>query len=93
MEPTDFAKQIVDYQKTTFNSAFNAIVRLQDQATNLTATYLEKTLGLPEESREAFNQWVAACKKGREEVKNTIDQNFNTVEGFFTQAKPAGGNR
>jgi hypothetical protein len=89
MEPLDFAKHIVDYQKATFNSTFNTIARLQDQAENLTATFLEKTLGLPEESREAFSQYASACKKGRDEIKNTIDQNFNTVEGFFTPAKAA----
>ncbi|MGB8719744.1 MAG: hypothetical protein WCD46_10585 [Desulfobacterales bacterium] len=93
MQPTDFVKQIVDYQKVTFNSTFNTLVRLQDQTENLTATYLEKTLGLPQESREAFSQWVSACKKGREEIKNTIDKNFSTIEDFFIPAKPAGETR
>jgi hypothetical protein len=93
MQPTDFVKQIVDYQKVTFNSTFNALVRLQDQTENLTATYLEKTMGLPQESREGFSQWVSAFKKGREEIKNTIDKNFNTIEDFFASAKPAGVTR
>ncbi|MGD8540952.1 MAG: hypothetical protein PVI27_13495 [Desulfobacteraceae bacterium] len=89
MQPTDFAKQIVDYQKVTFNSTFNTLARLQDQSENLTANFLEKTLGLPKESREAYSQWVSACKKGREEIKNTIDKNFSTIEGFFAPAKTA----
>jgi hypothetical protein len=62
---------------------------LQDQTENLTAAFLEKTLGLPRESREAYTQWVSACKKGREELKNTIDKNFSTIEDFFVPAKPA----
>jgi hypothetical protein len=89
MQPTDFAKQIVDYQKVTFNSTFNTLARLQDQTENLTANFLEKTLGLPKESREAYSQWVSACKKGREEIKNTIDKNFSTIEGFFAPVKTA----
>lgn len=93
MQPTDFAKQIVDYQKVTFNSTFNTLTKLQDQTENLTATFLEKTLGLPQESREAFSQWVSACKKGREEIKNTIDKNFSTIEDLFTPAKPAAEKR
>jgi hypothetical protein len=90
MQPTDFVKQIVDYQKVTFNSTFNTLVRLQDQTENLTATFLEKTLGIPQESREAYSQWLSTCKKGREEIKNAIDKNFSTIEGFFAQSKPAG---
>jgi hypothetical protein len=90
MQPTDFVKQIVDYQKVTFNSTFNTLVRLQDQTENLTATFLEKTLGIPQESREAYSQWLSACKKGREEIKNAIDKNFSTIEDFFAQSRPAG---
>jgi hypothetical protein len=88
MEPIAFAKQIVDFQKVTFNNTYNTIVKLQDQSEKQVTAFLEKTWGVPLENQEAYTQWVNACKKGREEIKNTIDRSFSTVESLFTQAKP-----
>jgi gas vesicle protein len=90
-EPMDAAKitkQMIDFQKTTFDNTFNAMVMLQDQAERMSKTLLEQATWLPEEGRKAIRDWVDAYKNGREEFKKHVDDNFKKVEEFFeTTAK------
>ena len=85
MEAVEFTKQIVEYQKAAFNSGFNIIAKLQDQAETTAATFLEKTWGVPKDSQKIFNQWSEVFRKGRNDFKNMIDQNFNAIENLFGQ--------
>ena len=87
MEPTGIAKQVIDLQKTAFDNAFNAMVMLQDQTEKMTSSLLGQVPGLPEEAKKAINEWVKAYKKGREDFKKAVDENFKKAEGFFAAPK------
>jgi hypothetical protein len=82
------AKQVIDFQKTTFDNTFNAISMLQDQTEKAFKTLLEAGMWpLPEEGKKVVNEWVQSFKKGREEFKKVMDDGFDRVEHFFTQEK------
>ena len=87
MEPTGIAKQVIDLQKTAFDNAFNAMVMLQDQTEKMTSSLLGQVPGLPEEAKKAINEWVKAYKKGRDDFKMFVDENYKKVEAFLTGSK------
>jgi uncharacterized coiled-coil DUF342 family protein len=84
MEPKDIAKQMIEFNKATFDNTFNAMILLQDQAERMANTILEQSTWLPEEGRKAINEWVKTYKKGREDYKKAIDESFKKVEEFLS---------
>jgi division protein CdvB (Snf7/Vps24/ESCRT-III family) len=96
METEKFAKQMIDFQKATFDNAFTAVTMLQDQAERMVNTMLEQTTWLPEESRRAIDEMIGTYKKGRADFKGVVDENFVKLADLFeavptltkTQASP-----
>ncbi|MBE9569305.1 MAG: hypothetical protein IMF11_01650 [Proteobacteria bacterium] len=87
MEPREIAKQMIDFQKTTFDNTYNAMILLQDQAEAMVNTFLGQSISLPEEGEKLFNVWGKAYKKGRVDymkaVDKAVDESFKRVEDFF----------
>lgn len=84
MEQKQIIAQMLDFNRTTFDNAFNAMSLLQDQAEKATNIMLEQSPWIPEESRKAIHEWVKVYKKGREDLRKTVDENYKKVESFFT---------
>ncbi len=77
-------KQIIDFQKATFDNVFSAMAMLQDQAEKTTNMLLESSLWpVPEEGMRVMKEWVQAFKKGREEFKKVLDESFGKMEDFI----------
>jgi hypothetical protein len=88
METGKIAKQMIDFQKTAFDNTFGAMVALQDQTEKMVNITIEQSAWLPKEGKKAINEWTEACKKGRDDFKKFVDENFSSAEGFFAgQAK------
>ena len=83
MEPMVVAKQMMDLQKATFDNSFQAMVLFQEQTERMANTLLEQTLWMPEEGRKVLSEWVKSYKKGRDDFKKVVDQNFKNAEAFF----------
>ncbi len=79
MNSTQLAKQILDFQKTTFDNFFNAAVMVQDQGEKLTNAAFEQATWLPEENKRLMDQWLSMAKKGRDDFKSALDENYNNV--------------
>lgn len=88
MDSAKIAKQMIDFQKTTFDNTFSAMVMLQEQTERMAGTLLDQATWMPEEGRKAVNDWVKAYKKGREDFKKSVDENFKKVEDFFKSFNP-----
>jgi uncharacterized coiled-coil DUF342 family protein len=84
MDQKQILKQMIDFNKATFDNTFNAMVMLQEQAERAANTLLEQANWLPEDGKKAINEWVKAYKKGREDFKKVVDENFQKVESFFS---------
>jgi hypothetical protein len=87
MDQVQIAKQMIEFQKTTFDNTFNAMVLLQEQTERMVNTLLEQATWLPEDGKKAISDWVAAYKKGRDDFKNYVDDSFKKVESFFATAE------
>ncbi len=53
MEPQKIAKQMIDFQKTTFDNMYNSMVMLQDHTDKLANTLFEQATWIPEESHDS----------------------------------------
>jgi hypothetical protein len=83
METEKFAKQMVDFQKATFDNTFTAVTMLQDQTERMFNTMIEQTTWLPEESRRAIDEMVGAYIKGCADFKGVMDENFVKMVDLF----------
>lgn len=79
MEAEKFAKQVIDFQKATFDNTFTAAVMMQDQAERMFNSLMEQANWLPDEGRRTIDEWVGAYKKGRADLKGVIDENFTKL--------------
>lgn len=83
MDQKQIFKQMIDFNKATFNNSFSALMMLQDQMENLAGTMLDQATWLPEDGRKAVSDWVEACKKGRTDFKTLVDEGFEKMEAYF----------
>ena len=83
MDLKKMTKQMIDFQKATFDNTFNAMTLLQEQAERMASMFLGQTQEIPEEGRKAVNEWVKAYKKGREDFRKSTDDSFKKAEDFF----------
>jgi len=87
MDQKQIVKQMVDFNKATFENAYNAMTLVQEQAERLGQTTLEQASWLPEEGKKAMNDLVEAYKQGRENLKKNVDEARAKVEGYFDSAQ------
>lgn len=96
MEPMKMARQFIEFNKSSFDNSFNAIVVMQEHTDKMVQTFMEQATWLPAEGKKVLNEWAAAYRKGRDAYKKTVDDSFKKVEEYFDQAekgaaKPKGG--
>ena len=90
METGKMAKQMIDFYKSTFDNTFSAMVMLQEQTEKTLKAALDQATWLPEEGKKVLDEWVNAYKKGREEFKKVVDENFKKVDEFFSGSAKSG---
>ena len=83
MDPKQIAKQMIQFNKTAFDTTFNAMTVLQEQTEKMMGMYLEQAPLLPAEGKKAINDWLKTYKKGREDFKTAVDENYKKVEDFI----------
>ncbi|BBO84153.1 hypothetical protein [Desulfosarcina ovata] len=83
MDQKQVFKQMVTFNKSAFNNAYNAMIMVQDQTEAMANTILSQATWLPEEGKKAVQEWVGAFKKGRETYKQSVDDGFKKIEEFF----------
>ena len=86
MNPKMIAKQIIDFNKASFDNTFDAVTVLQDHTEKTVELFLERATIFPEEGKKVITERVKAYKKGREDFKSAVDGSFKSVEDFFVNA-------
>lgn len=85
MEPMKMTKQMLEFNKSSFDNTFNALSMLQEQYERMINSFMEQATWLPEEGKKALNEWLDSYKKGREAFKETVDASFQKVEDYFSK--------
>lgn len=86
MEPLQIAKQMIEFNKSSFDNTFTTMVLVQEQTEKMVNSFLAQANWLPEEARKILDEWLASYKKGREDFKKTMDESFQKVEAYFANA-------
>ncbi len=84
MDQHQVVKQIIDFNRASFNNTYDMMVMVQDQAERMTSSFLSQASWFPEEGRNMFTEWIKACKKGQEDLKKNIDSNLKKTEELFS---------
>jgi hypothetical protein len=87
MDPKQIAKQMIAFNKAAFDNNFSAMNALHEQTERLINKFWEKSPMFPEEGKKAISEWMKTYKKGCDDFKNTVDENFKKGEDFFVEKK------
>lgn len=79
-------KQMIDFQKTSFQASFDTIARLQEQGEKNMEMFLNQAAWIPKEGKKAVSDWVDILKKGRDQFRQAIESNFSKMESNFGAA-------
>jgi hypothetical protein len=85
MNPKLIAKQMVAFNKTVFDNNFNTVKSLHEQTERIINKFWEKSPLFPAEGKKVISDWMNAYKKGCDDFKNVVDENFKKVEDFFNE--------
>jgi hypothetical protein len=87
MDSSQIAKQMIDFQKTTFDNMFNSMVMLQDHTEKFASTLVEQAAWMPQAGSRVVTQWTEIFKKGRKDYKVAMDGIFSNIEQLLTAGK------
>lgn len=87
MEQFNTIKQMVQFNKNAFDKGYNAIETLRKQNEKMTSSLLDQATWMPEEGIKAVNEWIQLYKKGCDDFKKTVDQNYKNLENLFSGSK------
>ena len=88
MDQHQIFKQMIDFNKATFDThVSNAMRMVQEQTERMVSTTLDQAPWLPKEGKKAIEDWIGAYKSGSDDFKKSVDDNFKKVEDFFASTK------
>jgi hypothetical protein len=83
MDQKQMFKPMIEFNKTAFNNAFDAVALVQNQFEKAAYAALDQTNWLPAEGRKAIETWTEAFKAGRQNFKQQMDNGFEQAEKLF----------
>ena len=87
MNQFSLAKQMLDFNRNTFDNTYGVMCQLQEQSEKMVTSWIEQAEWIPSEGKKAVADMSAMLKKGRDEFKKAVDENFGRVEAYFEQAQ------
>jgi predicted urease superfamily metal-dependent hydrolase len=89
MDPFWITRQMVDFQRSAFDHAYQTTALLQEHMEKVTSTAVHEIGWLPEDGKRMIEEWTGSCRKGRNEMKKAIDEQFEAFSGTLCQTAPA----
>lgn len=80
MNQSDLIKQAINFNHSSFNSAYDATIMVQDQFEKVATSILDQASWMPEEGRKAIDNYVGIYKSGRDQFKKYMDDSFKRAE-------------
>lgn len=89
MDTTAIAKELINYQKSVIENAFEVVGLFQEQSERIASAWIEKNNDMTAESRKSIQQWTKLVTKGSQNYKKMVDDQLNKFETLFaTPASP-----
>ncbi len=83
MELGRMAKQMITFQQSLFENAFNAMCTVQDQTEKMTGSFLNQLPWIPEDGKKAVSTAIETYKKARGEFKKAVDDGYTKLDDLF----------
>jgi hypothetical protein len=83
MDNKQILNQMIKFNKTIFDNAFNAMQMAQNQGGKMLTSLLDQAAWLPEEGKKTVTDWVKSYQKGCDDFKSTVDEQYKKVEDFL----------
>lgn len=80
MDSENLFKQMIDFQKTAFNSSFNTMTMVHTRMEKIMDMLMDQLLWGHEKWQSFVADWNKACHKSTEALKKTADENFAKAE-------------
>ena len=80
------AKQMIDFNRNTFENTFGAMCLMQEQSEKILNTFVEQVPWIPGEGKKAIADMAATFRKSCSEFKKAVSENFGRMEAYFEQA-------
>jgi hypothetical protein len=88
MEYNQIPKKIIDLQKLSFDSWYNAVTVVQEQTASTMDNLLHQTTWIPEDGRNAMQTWIKFYRDERNRFKSYVDDGFAALEKSLREIKP-----
>jgi hypothetical protein len=85
MDHKHLIKQALEFNKTTFDNAFNTMTAVQEQTGSMISKFTQQSPWFTEEGKKIIKQWEAPCRKGREDFKAALDENYKKAEDILSK--------
>ncbi len=83
MDQKELMKQLVEFNKTSFNNTYNTMTMLQEQAERMASTLINHPTLLTDDGKKTIREWVKMFKTQRDEYKGVVNENFTKIEEFL----------
>ncbi|RZB37806.1 MAG: hypothetical protein SRB2_00908 [Desulfobacteraceae bacterium Eth-SRB2] len=84
MEQFQIIKQMTQFNKNAFDNSYNTMTLFREQNEKMANSLLDQATWMPEEGKKALIEWMKSYKKGCEDLKKIVDQNYQNLEKCFT---------
>lgn len=80
METRQIAQQMINFQKSFFNSSFTTMASIQDYTQNAMAEQAGKVPWVTEEGKKSVNEMCAFMQQCRDSFKKSVDEGYIRLE-------------
>lgn len=87
MDQMKIGKEMIDFNKATFNNYFAVLGLFHDQAEKAVKTMVAQFPAFPEDAQKNMDYWMNACKQALDNSKNITDKSFQKMEEYFAGDK------
>lgn len=83
MDQKQTLKQILDYNKSTFDNVFNTLSALQDETESFIARFMEKSNLITPEGKKIIRKMSDSYRKGRSDLREMADEHYRKASEYF----------
>lgn len=84
MEQFQIFKQMIQFNKSAFDNSYNAMEMFRNQNEKIANSLLDQATWVPAGGIKAINEWMKVYKKGCDDFKKAVDQNYKNAEDLFS---------
>lgn len=85
------ASNVVEFQKSTFDTSIDALGRLQKRSDQMVRRAVKDAAWMPGEGKDVVEEWVSTMEKARADFKRTTDKSFDLVLKYLKRLEKGDG--